>query len=153
MKNLIKLLTVFFLCVCFNNSVQAQVSYDLDREVDFTQYKTYSFAGWQENGDQLLNSTDKKRIQQSFKSEFTIRDMDYLLGDANLVVSLFLYVDDKYKQSATLAVEVYDVAGDKLVWRGVSKKKIKKSSKRGARIPKIISKIMANYPITPSKKG
>ena len=98
MKNLFKLLTVLFLCVIFNNTAAAQSSFDLDKEVDFTKYKTYSFAGWQENSDELLSSIDKKRIQESFKSEFTIRDMDYLLGNADVVVSLFLVIDGGYKK-------------------------------------------------------
>jgi len=153
MKNLIKLLSVLFLCVIFNNSVKAQVSFDLDKEVDFTKYKTYSFAGWQENSDKLLNSVDKKRIQESFKSEFTIRDMDYLLGNADVVVSLYLVIDGGYKKKGTLVTEMFDVAADKLIWRGVLKKKIKESSnKRGTTIPKSVSKIMKNYPISPSKK-
>jgi len=152
MKNLFKLLTVLFLCVIFNNTAAAQSSFDLDKEVDFTKYKTYSFAGWQENSDELLSSIDKKRIQESFKSEFTIRDMDYLLGNADVVVSLFLVIDGGYKKKGTLVAEIFDVAADKLVWRGVLKKKIKESTKRGATIPKSVSKMMKNYPIPPSKK-
>jgi len=152
MKNLFKLLTVLFLCVIFNNTAAAQSSFDLDKEVDFTKYKTYSFAGWQENSDELLSSIDKKRIQESFKSEFTIRDMDYLLGNADVVVSLFLVIDGGYKKKGTLVAEIFDVAADKLVWRGVLKKKIKESTKRGATIPKSVSKMMKNYPISPSKK-
>jgi len=153
MKNLIKLLPALFLCVIFIHSAEAQVSFDLDKDVDFTKYKTYSFDGWQENSDKLLSNIDKKRIQQSFKSEFTIRDMDYLLGNADVVITLYLVIEGGYKKKGTLVAEMYDVAGDKLVWRGVLKKKIKEgSTKRGTAIPKIVSKIMKNYPIPPSKK-
>ena len=62
MKNLIKLVTVVFVCVLMSNSAKAQVSFDIDREVDFTKYKTYSFEGWRENSDKILTSIDKKRI-------------------------------------------------------------------------------------------
>ena len=152
MKSLTKFLTLLFFCVFFSNTAEAQISFDLDKDGDFSKYKTYSFDGWQENSDRLLNDLDKKRIQESFKSEFAIRDMDYLLGNADVIISLHLIVNGGYKKSATLAVEVFDSSADKLVWRGVSKKKIKESSQRGTRIPKIVSKIMKNYPITPSKK-
>lgn len=152
MKNLTKFLTLLFFCVFFSNTAEAQISFDLDKDEDFSKYKTYSFDGWQENSDKLLSNIDKKRIQESFKSEFTIRDMDFVLGNADVLISLYLIVDGGYKKSATIAVEVSDTAADKLVWRGVSKKKIKESSKRGERIPKLVSKIMKNYPITPSKK-
>lgn len=152
MKNLTKFLTLLFFCVFFSNTGEAQISFDLDKDEDFSKYKTYSFDGWQENSDKLLSDLDKKRVQESFKSEFTIRDMDYLLGNADVIISLYLIIDGGYKKSATLAVEVFDASADKLVWRGVSKKKIKESSKRGTSIPKIVSKIMKNYPIAPSKK-
>ena len=113
MKNLFKLLTVLFLCVIFNNTAAAQSSFDLDKEVDFTKYKTYSFAGWQENSDELLSSIDKKRIQESFKSEFTIRDMDYLLGNADVVVSLYLVIDGGYGSNE--ASTVIDLSEDEPV--------------------------------------
>lgn len=151
MKNFMKLVPILFLCMLFNNSVEAQSSFDIDKDADFTKYKTYSFAGWQENSDQILNSTDKKRIQESFKSEFTIRDMEFLLGNADVVVSLYIVVDGGYKKKGTLVAEMVEVAGDKLVWRAVLKKKIKEGSKRGATIPKSVAKMMKNYPIAPSK--
>lgn len=152
MKNAIKLLSVLFISILFNTTAKAQVSFDLDRTVDFTTYKTYSFEGWQENSDRLLTNIDKKRIQESFKSEFTIRDMDYVLGNADVIVSLVLVIDEGYKPKGTLVAEMYDVAGDKLVWRGVLRKKIKEdSTKRDTTIPKLVSKIMKNYPVEPSK--
>lgn len=152
MKNLIKLVSALFFCIIFTNSAQAQVSFQLDNDVDFKKYKTYSFAGWQENSDQLLSKIDKTRIQQSFKSEFTIRDMDYLLGDADVVISLYLVIDGGYKKKGTLVAEMFDVTADKLVWRSVLKKKIKASStNRGVTIPKSVSRIMKSYPVSPSK--
>jgi len=153
MKNATKLLTVLFFCIFFNNSAEAQASYDLDKEVDFSKYKTYSFAGWRENSNEILNNLDKKRIQQSFKSEFTIRDMEFLLGNADVEISLYIVIEGGYKKKGTLVAEMVDVTADKLVWRSVLKKKIKKNAaNRGTNIPKSVSKMMKNYPIAPSKK-
>lgn len=152
MKNLIKFLPILVLCIFFNTTTQAQASFDIDRDVDFTKYKTYSFAGWRENSDQILNNADKKRIIESFKSEFTIRDMDFVLGNADAIVSLYIVVDGGYKKKGTLVVEMVDVAEDKLVWHSVLKKKVKVSSKRGTTIPKSVTKMMKSYPIAPAKK-
>lgn len=108
MKKLIKLLTVLAICVFFYDTASAQVTYDYDKEADFTQYKTYSFGGWQEGSDKLINDLDKKRILQSFKSEFTQRGMDYVLGDADVVVTLYLVIDEK---TSTTAYTDYAGAG------------------------------------------
>jgi putative salt-induced outer membrane protein YdiY len=100
MKNLIKSLTLFAVCFFFYNTATAQVTFDYDKDADFTQYKTYSFGGWQEGSDKLVNDLDKKRIQQSFKSEFTMRNMDYVLGDADVIVTLYLVIDEKTSTTA-----------------------------------------------------
>jgi len=100
MKKLIKSLTVLAICIFFYDTTSAQVTYDYDKEANFTQYKTYSFGGWQEDSDKLINDLDKKRILQSFKSEFTKRDMEYVLGDADVVVTLFLVIDEKTSTTA-----------------------------------------------------
>ena len=61
MKKLIKSLTVLAICIFFYDTTSAQVTYDYDKEANFTQYKTYSFGGWQEDSDKLINDLDKKR--------------------------------------------------------------------------------------------
>jgi hypothetical protein len=100
MKKLFKLILLLVVCVLFNNTTSAQVTYDYDKDADFTQYKTYSFGGWQDDSGKLINDIDKKRILQSFKSQFTQRGMEYVLGDADVVVTLFFVVDDKVSTTA-----------------------------------------------------
>ncbi|RXP44781.1 DUF4136 domain-containing protein [Lutibacter sp. HS1-25] len=100
MKNYFKVLSIFIICIIFSNTLKAQITYDYDKDADFTQFKTYSFGGWQDDCDKLINDLDKKRILQSFKSEFTQRDMDYVLGDADVVVTLFLVIDEKTSTTA-----------------------------------------------------
>lgn len=100
MKKLIQSLTILAVCIFFYDTASAQVTYDYDKDADFTQYKTYSFGGWQEDSDKIINDLDKKRIYQSFKSEFTQRGMDFVLGDADVVVTFFLVVDEKTSTTA-----------------------------------------------------
>jgi len=87
-------------CIFFYDTASAQVTYDYDKEADFTQYKTYSFGGWQEDSDKLINDLDKKRIYDSFKAEFVQRDMEYVLGDADIVVTFFIVIDEKTSTTA-----------------------------------------------------
>lgn len=100
MKNIFKLSAVLFCYFLISNTSTAQVTFDFDKDADFTTFKTYSFGGWQENSDHLINDIDKKRILDSFKSEFTQRNMDFVLGDADVVVTLFFVIDQKTSQTA-----------------------------------------------------
>jgi len=100
MKNMFKTLAFLLICFLFTNNSNGQVTYDYDKDTNFAELKTYSFGGWQEDSDKLINDLDKKRILQSFKSEFTQRGMEYVLGDADVIVTLFLVVDDKTSTTA-----------------------------------------------------
>jgi hypothetical protein len=73
---------------------------DMDQAVDFSQYKTYSFLGWQNNSDQILNDFDKRRIRDAFISEFETRGMTYAEEGGDMDVSLFIVVDQKTTTTA-----------------------------------------------------
>jgi len=73
---------------------------DVDKTVDFSQYSTYSFLGWQEDSDKILNDMDKKRIHDAFNKEFDARGMTYVKSGGDMEVSLFLVVDQKTSVSS-----------------------------------------------------
>jgi len=73
---------------------------DVDKTVDFSQYSTYSFLGWQENSDKILNEKKKKRIHEAFIKEFDARGMQFVESGGDMDVSLFLVVDQKTSVSA-----------------------------------------------------
>lgn len=100
MKKLLNKTTLLVLCLIMGASVKAQITYDFDKDADFTQYKTYSFGGWQDNSGKIINDIDKKRILSSFKSELLQRDLDYKLAEADLVITLFFVVDEKTSTTA-----------------------------------------------------
>ncbi len=78
----------------------AQINSDYDKTVDFTKYKTFSFAGWQDDSDKLINDLDKARIYKSFKEEFALRGINYQETNADMVVSLYLVIDNKTSTTA-----------------------------------------------------
>lgn len=108
MKNFFKPLFFIALCFIFSTNITAQITFDYDKDVDFSTYKTYSFGGWQNDSDKIINDIDKKRILSSFKSELLSRDLDYKLAEADLVITLFLVVD---KKTSTTAYTDYMGAG------------------------------------------
>lgn len=73
---------------------------DQDKSVDFSEYKTYNFLGWQDNSDQILNEFDKQRIHDAFKNEFDARGMTLVKENGDMAVSLFLVIDQKTSTSA-----------------------------------------------------
>lgn len=77
-----------------------KVSYDVDGSVDFEQYKTFEYYGWAEESDRILNRLDRERIEKSFSAEFNKRGMKYVKEDGDLIVVLFIVVEQKTDVSA-----------------------------------------------------
>ena len=77
-----------------------QAKADFDKTVDFTKYKTYSFAGWQDGSDAILNDFDKKRIHEAFANEFSARGMQFVESGGDAVVTLFITTADKVNTTA-----------------------------------------------------
>lgn len=88
--------TILATSVCIN----AQVKSDYDKSVDFSQYKSVSFAGWEKESDKILNDFDKKRILEAFKAEFLARGIDVKMMDGDAQVTLFLVVENKTSTTA-----------------------------------------------------
>ena len=100
MKKLAKLTTLIAISLFVFNSGLAQVSADYDKSVDFSKYQTYSFAGWQDDSDKLLNDIDKDRMRNAFQEEFAARNMKISNDNADAVVTLYLVVDNKTSTTA-----------------------------------------------------
>jgi hypothetical protein len=99
MKTIQKSMATLFFTMLFVNIIFAQVKSDYDKTVDFSKYKTYTFKGWAENSDQILNDFDKKRILESFRDELTARGMSK--DDSNPDVGITLYIVVQQKTSTT----------------------------------------------------
>lgn len=92
MRNtLIFSITLLFLGSC--SSVKFTSNYD--GSVDFTQFKTLSYYGWQDESDKLLNKFEKERIEKAFADEFEKRGISIVERDGDIIVSLFIVVDQK----------------------------------------------------------
>ena len=80
-------------------TVLAQVKSDYDKDTDFSQFKTYTFMGWEKNSDQILNQFDKERILKSFANELDSRGMTKD-DQGDVGITLFVVVDDKTSTTA-----------------------------------------------------
>ncbi len=94
-------LTTILLALVLVSCSGLKVTSDMDPSVDFTQYKTFEYYGWAEESDQVMNDLDKRRIEQAFGKEFKSRNMDLVESGGDLIVTLFIVVEDKTEKSAT----------------------------------------------------
>ncbi len=90
------LVAIFFLSSCSS----LQVTYDYDKNVDFTKFTTYSFHGWAKDSDKKLTPFDKERFETAFKAQFDKRNLKYVKEGGELIVALFLVTEKKSEQVA-----------------------------------------------------
>jgi len=97
---IIRLFSILALAMALVSCSTVKVVVDMDKTTDFSQYKTYSFLGWQNDSDKILNEFDKKRIRDAFISEFERRGLKPVPDNGDMQVSLFIVVDQKTSVSA-----------------------------------------------------
>jgi len=73
---------------------------DMDKTVDFSNYKTYNFLGWQQDSDKILNEFDKKRVRDAFISEFEARGLEMVNENGDMAITLFVVVDQRTSVTA-----------------------------------------------------
>ncbi len=91
MKNLIFITISMLIASCSS----IKFSSDKDGSVDFTKFKTLSYYGWAEESDKILNRFEKERIEKAFADEFKKRGIEIIDRDGDIIVSLYIVVDQK----------------------------------------------------------
>jgi hypothetical protein len=97
---LIRVILVVVITGILASCSSVKVVADMDQTVDFSKYSTYSFLGWQDNSDQILNEFDKKRLRDAFVKEFEARDLKYVEEGGDMDITLFVVVDQKTTTTA-----------------------------------------------------
>jgi hypothetical protein len=105
----IYLLQVLVLIVMLGSCSSVKVTSDYDKSTDFTKYKTFEYYGWAEESDKILNRFDKERIEAALGYEFAKRGLELVDEEGDMVVSLFIVVDQK--TSTTAYTNHYDMGG------------------------------------------
>jgi len=88
-------LLALIIIVTISSCSSIKITSDRDGDVDFTQFSTLSYYGWQEESDKILNRFDKERIELSFAEEFKKRGISVVERDGDIIVSLFIVIDQK----------------------------------------------------------
>ena len=96
---------VLILAIFLSSCASVKVTSDQGKDIDFSQYKTYSFLGWQDDSDKIVNEFDRKRMRDAFNTEFAKRDLQMVSEGGDMTVSLYLVVN---KETSTTAYTNYD---------------------------------------------
>lgn len=90
-------LPLYFLALglLLNSCATVKVATKKEEHVDYEQYKTYSFMGWAANSDRIMSNEDKKLVHQAFRDEFDRRGLEFVRGGGDMMVSLFIVVDEE----------------------------------------------------------
>jgi hypothetical protein len=95
-----KVLLIFAAALFLVSCSSLKTTVDFDKSVDFTKFKTYSYYGWAKDSDQILSQFDKERIEKALAHEFDVRDLQYVKEGGDLMVSLFIVVNQETSTTA-----------------------------------------------------
>ena len=95
MMKKIVLFTLTLVTMYSLTAVGQKVKVDLDRNVDFSKFKTYQFMGWQDDIDQIANEFDKKRLRDAFQAEMDSRNLEMVDANPDMTLSMYLVIDQK----------------------------------------------------------
>jgi len=94
------LIPLVALALLLSSCSSVKVTSDQAKDADFSQYKTYSFLGWQKDSDQLMNDMDKTRMHDAFGEEFKARGLTYVEEGGDMTVSLYLVISQETSTTA-----------------------------------------------------
>ncbi len=72
-----------------------KVVVDPKDNTDFSKYETYSFLGWQNNSDEILEDTDRKAMRDGFTSEFERRGLKQVEFKGDIQISLYIVISEE----------------------------------------------------------
>ena len=101
MKKSFLIIGVILVLVLVNSCSSLKVYSDVDLSADWSKYKTFEYYGWAEESDKILNSLDRDRIENAFGEEFKARGLEYVEKGGDMIVTLFIVVEQKTSTTAT----------------------------------------------------
>ena len=95
MKTAIFLTAATGILLILNACSGLKVISDVDPTVEWSQYTTFEYYGWAKESDKVLTRFDRERIENAFGQEFDKRGLKYVENDGDMIVVLFIVVEQK----------------------------------------------------------
>jgi hypothetical protein len=84
----------------FTGCSSLKVSYDMDKNTDFTKFESYSLLPWNPEMNKIVNDLDRRRLQDAIKKEFNSRGLEYKESGGDIAVSIYIVVEQKTSVTA-----------------------------------------------------
>jgi hypothetical protein len=170
-------LFLLFILAGYGFAISQDVNYNYDQSADFSKYKTYKWAAIE--GKMYPDEIVDKNIRSAADAQLATKGLRKSEDNPDLLVAYNIAIDKEQRidtwgsgywgwygggmQSTTvstinvgtLVLDMYEPAGQKLVWRGTATKtlNVKNSpEKRQKNLQKAMQKMLKNYPPTGKKK-
>lgn len=99
-----KLFTIVIATVILASCSSLKITHNMDSSIDFTNYKTYSYHGW-DSSSTHINKYLRTKIEYAFADELGKRGLIFdPLGQGDIIIGLFLVVN---KEKSTTAYNNY----------------------------------------------
>jgi len=90
-----KFLSALTIVVALVSCSPIKVVVDPKDNTDFSKYETYSFLGWQNNSDEILEDADRKSLRDAFTSEFERRGLKRVEYKGDIQISLYIIISEE----------------------------------------------------------
>lgn len=172
-----KILPLFLLCfLALSCSEKLYVTSDQEKDIDFTQYKSFAWAEGQEkpgkSNPMFDNELNRKRIMEAIEAEMEILGIEKTTGTPDLVLDFHIVIDQKISSlthndypydvkywsdyqvesytfnQGSIVIHMVDNHKELLVWQGIGSKTLNDVPPKDAeeRIKKGVKAIMAKFP-------
>jgi hypothetical protein len=170
-------LLLLFILIGYGCAIAQDVNYNYDQTADFSKYKTYKWAAIE--GKMYPDQIVDQNIRGAADAQLATKGLTKTETNPDLLVAYDIAIDKEQRidtwgsgywgwygggmQSTTvstinvgtLVLDMYEPAGQKLVWRGTATKTLNAKNspeKRQKNLQKAMQKLLKNYPPTGKKK-
>jgi hypothetical protein len=170
-------LFLLFVLIGYGFAIAQDVNYNYDQSADFSKYKTYKWAAIE--GKMYPDQIVDQNIRNAANAELAKKGLTPTDANPDLLVAYDIAIDKQQQidtwgsgywgwygggmtsttvstiNVGTLVLDMYEPAGQKLVWRGTATKTLNAKNspeKRQKNLQKAMQKLLKNYPPTGKKK-
>ena len=95
-----KLLSIFTIIIFLSSCSSLDVIYDMDQNVNFKEFKTFSFYPWDYKHGYQMNEYDKETILIAIQDQMEKKGYVYQKEGADIVISIFITLQGKVSYDA-----------------------------------------------------
>ncbi len=147
-----------------------RVYHDLDANVDFSAYKTFSFTDWTEGNKKTISQMELQRIRDAVEAEMENKGMKYVDsgGDLSVAITVFhreavqsynypygmysyygpVYSRNYHFIERAVSLDMFETSANRQVWHSAVVGAVDMNPQRRAEnMPKAAEKLLKDFPV------